>query len=464
MVPKRTTRSTPATTTTPTTYVTNEQLKRLIAQGVADVLAEREATRSGNSEESHASGMGGRRQAPHAREMETMFRISNCTVENQIKFATCTLLGSALTWWNFHVKTVGHDVAYEMTWTNLKKKMTNKYCLRGEVKKLESEMWNLKVKGTYMVGYNQRFRELVLMCARMFPKESDKIEKYVGGLPDMIHGSVMASKPKTMQDAIKFATELMDKKIWLMLQGLVRRNLTEDLNLCAQNATITMMVSELPNATSATELAIWTVTGHFKRECPKLKNNYRGNQGGNGNASAKVYAVGHAGTNPDSNVITGTFLLNNRYASILFDTGADRSFMSTAFSSQIDITPSTLDHYYDVKLADGRIIRLNTIIQGCTLNFLNHPFNIDLMPVELGSFDVIIGMDWLAKYQAVIVCAEKIVLFPEDLPGLPPTRQVEFRIDLISGAARGHLIDWPIQNERIIRPTEEAIRERLYKA
>ncbi|GJZ18957.1 putative reverse transcriptase domain-containing protein [Tanacetum coccineum] len=237
-----------------------------------------------------------------------------------------------------------------------------------------------------------------------------------------------------------------------------------------------------------------------------MRNNDRGNQAGNDRAPAKVYVVGNAGANPD-NVIAGTFLLNNRYAYILFDTGADRSFVSTAFSSQIDITPSTLDHYYDVELADRRIIRLNTILSGCTLNFLNHPFNINLMPIELGSFDAIIGMDWLAKYQAVIVCAEKIVripwgnetliihgdgsnqgnvtrlniisctktqkymqkgfpiflahvtakevedksekkrledvpivrdfpeVFPKDLPGLPPTRQVEFQIDLVPGAA-----------------------------
>ncbi|GKE45473.1 putative reverse transcriptase domain-containing protein [Tanacetum coccineum] len=133
---------------------------------------------------------------------------------------------------------------------------------------------------------------------------------------------------------------------------------------------------------------------------------------GGGNAPAKVYAVGHAGTNPDSNVMTVMFLLNNRYASILFDTGADRSFVSTVFSSQIDITPTALDHYYDVELPNRRIIRLNTILRGCTLNILNHPFNIDLIPVELGSFDAIIGMDWLVKYQAIIVCAEKIVRIP----------------------------------------------------
>ncbi|GJV92999.1 putative reverse transcriptase domain-containing protein [Tanacetum coccineum] len=238
-----------------------------------------------------------------------------------------------------------------------------------------------------------------------------------------------------------------------------------------------------------------------------LKNGNRGNQRGNDNAPAKVYVVGNVGTNPDSNVVTGTYLLNDCYASILVDTGADRSFVSTTFSSIIDITPTALDHYYDVELADRKIIRINTIIRGCTLNFLNHPFNINLLPIELGSFDVIIGMDWLSKYHAVIDCAEKIVripwgnetliihgdgskqgngtrlniisctkthkyllkghhvflasitaketedrsgekrledvpivqdfpeVFPEELPGLPPTRQVEFQIDLIPGAA-----------------------------
>nr|GEZ80055.1 putative reverse transcriptase domain-containing protein [Tanacetum cinerariifolium] len=226
-----------------------------------------------------------------------------------------------------------------------------------------------------------------------------------------------------------------------------------------------------------------------------------------GNAQARVYAVGNAGINPDANTVTCMFLLNNCYASVLFNTGADRSFVSTAFSSQFDIAPTILDHDYAVELADGRIVGVNTVIRSCTLNFFNHPFNIDLMPVEMGSFDVIIGMDWLSRYQTVIVCADKIVripwgretlifhgdgsnqkheaqlniiscakthkymlkgcqvflahvttkeaedksekkrfenvpivrdfpkVFPEDLPGLPPTRQVVFQIDLILSAA-----------------------------
>nr|GEX31297.1 putative reverse transcriptase domain-containing protein [Tanacetum cinerariifolium] len=154
--------------------------------------------------------------------------------------------------------------------------------------------------------------------------------------------------------------------------------------------------------------------GHFKRDCSKLKNK----DGGNVNAQGWVYAVrnakkkGNASRDPDSNVITGTFLLNNRYASILFDTGADRSFISTVFISLIDIVPTPLENSYDVELADGKIVRIDTIMWGCTLNFLNHPFNIDLTPIELGSFDVIIGMDWLRRCHAMIVCDEKLVRIP----------------------------------------------------
>ncbi|GJR83658.1 putative reverse transcriptase domain-containing protein [Tanacetum coccineum] len=531
--------TTPAPTATTTTTVTNAQLQAMIDQGVSAVLAARDATRNGT--DSHSSGTGVRGSERVAREctyqdfmkckplyfkgtegvveltqwferMETVFRISNCSVENQVKFSTCTLLASALTWWNSHVMTVTHDVAYSMTWVDLRKKMTDKYCPRNEMKKLEAELWNLKVIGTDVVKYNQRFQELALLCVRMFPEESDKIERYVGGLPDMIHGNIVASKPKTMQEAIEMATELMDKRVSTMaerqaenkrkFENTSRNNQNQQQQqnkrqntgraytagsgdkkqyggsrpLCskcnyhhdgpcapkcykcnkyghiARDCRGTGNSNNINNQKGTGSGQKPTcfecgVQGHFKKECPRMKNNKgnRGNQAGNDRAPAKVYVVGNAGANPD-NVVAGTFLLNNRYAYILFDTGADRSFVSTAFSTQIDITPSTLDHYYDVELADGRIIGLNTILKGCTLNFLNHQFNVNLMPVELGSFDAIIGMDWLAKYQAVMTIEKKRLedvpivkdfpeVFPEDLPGLPPTRQVEFQIDLVPGAA-----------------------------
>ncbi|GKE89843.1 putative reverse transcriptase domain-containing protein, partial [Tanacetum coccineum] len=246
-------------------------------------------------------------------------------------------------------------------------------------------------------------------------------------------------------------------------------------------------------------------TGHIKKNCPKLKN--RGNGNGNGTTQGRAYALGGRDVSPNSNVITCMFLLNNHYAKILFDTGADRSFVSSTFSASINIAPTTLENHYDVELADGKIIGVNTMIRGCTLNFMNHLFDIDLMPVPLGSFDVIVGMDWLTKHHGVIICDEKIVrvpfgketlifqgdgsnqrkksrlniisctkaqkylskgcdvflahittkeakdkseekrledvpivrdfleVFPEDLPGIPPARQVEFQIDLVPGAA-----------------------------
>ncbi|GJR36465.1 putative reverse transcriptase domain-containing protein [Tanacetum coccineum] len=106
------------------------------------------------------------------------------------------------------------------------------------------------------------------------------------------------------------------------------------------------------------------------------------------------------------------FILNNCYASMLFDSGADRSFVSSTFSALLDIAPSTLDTSYAIELIDGRISETNIVHRGCTLGLIGHSFDIDLMPVELGSFDVIVGMDWLAKYHALIVCDEKVVRIP----------------------------------------------------
>ncbi|GJZ09271.1 putative reverse transcriptase domain-containing protein [Tanacetum coccineum] len=250
-----------------------------------------------------------------------------------------------------------------------------RYCPRGEIKKLESKYWNLKVRGTDLMTYNQRFQELALMCINV-PQESLKGKK-----------------------AIEFATEMMDKKMLTAAERQAEnKRKFEDTSRNNQNQQQPFKRNNVARAYTAGPGDKKPYGGtkplcHYKSDCPKLKNGNQGNRAGNGNAVARAYVVGSAGTNPNSNVVTGTFLLNNRYASILFDTGADRSFISTAFSSLIDIIPTTLDHGYDVELADGRIIWVNTLIRGCTLNFLNHPFNIDLMPVEMGSFDVIIGMD-----------------------------------------------------------------------
>ncbi|GKA94537.1 putative reverse transcriptase domain-containing protein [Tanacetum coccineum] len=373
--------------------------------------------------------------------IESVFYISSCAVENQVKFATCTLLGAALTWWNGHVRTLGHDAAYAMTSGTFKKKLTNKYCPNGEIKKLEIELWNLKIRGNDVVAYTQRFQELALMCIKFLADETAKIDKYIGGLPDNIHGNVMSARPKTLDFAIKLVNDLMDQKLrtYAERQNENKRKkvYTGDLPLCTKcnyhhtgqcapkcgkckrygHATTDCRVNTNNNNNNNNNKnqkagACYECgnTGHIKKNWPKPKN--YGNSNGNGTTQGRAYALGGRDASPDSNVITGTFLLNNRYAIILFDTGADRSFVSNTFSASINITPTTLENHYDVELADGKIIGVNTIIRSCTLNFMNHLFDIDLMPVPLGSFDVIIGMDWLTKYHGVIICDEKIVRVP----------------------------------------------------
>ncbi|GJX49517.1 putative reverse transcriptase domain-containing protein [Tanacetum coccineum] len=371
--------------------------------------------------------------------MESVFNISGCAIENQVKFATCTLLGAALTWWNGQIRTLGPE-AYAMTWEVLKKKMTDKYCPQGEIKKLEIELWNLKVKGNDVPAYTERFQELTLICTKFVANETEKVDKYISGLPDNIYGNVKSARPKTLDETIELANDLMDQKLRTYAerqsdnkrkaedssrnnhghqqQPFKRQNVAKVYNMGTGEKK--PYGGSLPKCTKChfhhngpctQKCHKFNKVGHFARDCRSSGNtNIANTQKGNGvNPKRNGFFVcgapghfkrdfgnaekkGNASGNPDSNVVTGTFLLNNHYASILFDTGADRSFISTAFSSLIDIAPTPLENSYDVELADGKIVGINTIINT--------------------SFDVIIGMDWLRKYHAVIVCDEKLVQIP----------------------------------------------------
>nr|GEY63907.1 hypothetical protein [Tanacetum cinerariifolium] len=322
----------------------------------------------------------------------------------------------------------------------LKKKLMDKYYPKGEIKKLEIELWNLKVKGNDVAAYTQRFQEQALMCTKFLTDETKKVDKYISGLPDNIHGNKLRTYAERQNENKRKANDSPRNN---QQQPHKKQNVARAYT--AGPGEKKVYTGDLPLCTKCN----YHHTGqwHIKKNYPKLKN--RGNGSGNGVAQGRVYALGGRDASLDPNVITGTFLLNNRYAKILFDTGADRSFVSTTFSALIDITPTTLENHYDVELADGKIIGVNTIIRGYTLNIMNHPFNIDLMPVPLTQEYLSKGCDvFLAnvttkeakdkserrRLEDVPIIRDFPEVFPEDLPGIPPARPVKFQIDLVPGA------------------------------
>ncbi|GKE14001.1 putative reverse transcriptase domain-containing protein [Tanacetum coccineum] len=362
------------------------------------------------------------------------------------------------------------------------------------------------------------------------------MEVFIGGLPRSIEGNVTALKPQTLVEAITIAQSLMDQVTKHgSMQGTNdhkrkfddRRTFTNNNNyhnnrnnnnnnrnndhhqqqnrrkeaIRAYATTLTEDSGppdqELQNKgpTTGGNLQPMSVTchacqekGHYKNQCSKANNS----------AHERAYLLRDKNAHQDPNVVTGMFLLNQHLARLLFDSGANKSFISISLASMLNIPPITLDTTYNIEMADGNLVGTNIVIQCCTLILLNQPFEIDLMPIKLGSFDVIIGMDWLSKYHAEIIYDEKVVhipidgetliirgdrsktqlsliscikieryisrgcqvfiaqvmekksderrledipvvrefpeVFPKDLPDFPPVRQVEFQIDLIPGA------------------------------
>ncbi|GKB06940.1 putative reverse transcriptase domain-containing protein [Tanacetum coccineum] len=291
---------TPAPNAPTTTTVTEAQLQALINQGVAAAMAEAEASRVRNGYNSNGSGP---RPAQAAREC-SYSEFLKCKpldfkgtegvlVKSNLRLAlykTMLLHGGMPMLRPLLLRSL-----MQLPMDSMKKMMTDKYCPRGEIKKIKTEMWNHKVKGTDVVAYSRRFQQLALMCSRMFLEEIDKIEKYIGGLPDMIHGSVKASKPKTIQEAIEFTTELMDDKTQAYAEHQEERKRKYD-DLSKNNQNQQNKRQNAGQAYTAGNSDTKPYAGS-KPLCSKCNYNHEV-------APAKVYVVGNAGANPD-NVVAG---------------------------------------------------------------------------------------------------------------------------------------------------------------
>ncbi|GJV35896.1 putative reverse transcriptase domain-containing protein [Tanacetum coccineum] len=393
---------------------------------------------------------------------------------------------------------------------NQKALMVEEFCPSNEMEKLESGFWNHKMVGANHAAYTDRFHELAKLVPHLVTPESSCIERYIAGLAPEIRGMHRATQPTTIQNAILRAGILTDEAVscGTLTKGSDKRKGVEESgktrgswkdNKKAKTGTGFVATAPTRNeAMSSNPKYSKCFTHHLVNgfcrlcfNCQKPGSGQPSNQlaleGSRNNRSNGNQVRGRAfnvNVNAmeavqDPKVVTGTFSLNDHFVTILFDSGADFSFISTEFAPLLDVRPSIVNPGYVIEVADGKKVEVDRIIRDCKLELESSLFSINLIPLGHGSFDVIVGMDWLSQHKAVIVCHEKVVeipvedgrvlrvhgeravgitkalksakedeprlsnisvvrefedVFPEDLSGLPPQRQVEFRIDLVPGA------------------------------
>ncbi|GJR15166.1 reverse transcriptase domain-containing protein [Tanacetum coccineum] len=286
---------------------------------------------------------------------------------------------------------------------------------------MEDEFYNLTVKGNDLKTYVRRFQVLAVLFPTMVPNYEKLMEVFIRGLPRSIKGNVTTSKPQTLEEAITnrtqetfraYAVTPTENSRYTGSLPLCKKCTLHHTGPCTVKCQTCNKVGHLTRnyrnkgPTTGSNLQPVSVTchaceekGYYRNQCPKANNNVYG----------RAYLLRDKNVHQDPNIVTGTFLLNQHLPRVLFDLGADKSFVSISLASMLNIPSITLDTTYDIKFVDGNLVGTNTIIQGCTLILLNQPFKINLMPIKLGSFDVVIGMDWLSKYHARIICDEKVV-------------------------------------------------------
>ncbi|KAJ9536481.1 hypothetical protein OSB04_un000318 [Centaurea solstitialis] len=487
--------------------------------------------------------------------MESVLHISKCTERNKVEYAACLLQGRALTWWNTQVQTRGREATGQISWEDFKQMLKEEFCPRSEIQKLEAELWHHEMKGSDVTTYTTRFHELAKLVPHLVTPEQNRVDRYVWGLSSVIRGNVTAADPKTLQEAVNLANRLTNnavrsgtfpndsvkgkRKMEDPVEGESGQRVNKDRKV-ARNFGIQTPTPEKGKGpqrvcdkchqqhkgrcitcfkcNQAGHVVRDCKTGqrracyecgspdHYRNLCPKRNQRSdanptppanQGNRGGL--ARGRVFVIGaeEAKQNPD--MVTGTFLLNNYPASVLFDSGTDKSYASLEFRPKTNKKSQNLREEHIIEYSNGELVRANKVVRKCTLGLSGKDFSIDLIPIKIGSFDIIVGMDWMSNHRTTLCCAEKIVrlalpdggvlevhgekskrdiklvsftkmrshlrkecvaflahvvdkkakekqiqdipvvrefpgVFPKELPGLPPPRQVEFHIDLVPRA------------------------------
>ncbi|GKC41738.1 putative reverse transcriptase domain-containing protein, partial [Tanacetum coccineum] len=391
--------------------------------------------------------------------MESMQDMSGCSIDQKVKYTASSLVGKVLTWWNSQICTLIWKVVVSMSWNNFKLMMIEEFCPSHEMQKLETELWNHVMVGAGYAAYTNRFHELARLVPHLVTQKSRKIERYVYGLAPHIRGIVATTEPKTIKDkngrddnkrtrtGNSFATTANpigreNTDAWPKCTTCNSYHapgrpchtcfncnrpghLARDCRVVPRNVNPVNVRNPTPARGACHECGS---TDHFRPACPRLNraqgpggnrpNQVVANNGGQGRgnqgnqARGRAFMLGAEEARQDPNIVTGTFTLNNHFATTLFDSGADYSFVSTTFIPLLGIEPSELGFRYEIEIASGQLVEIDKVIKGCKLEIEGHVFDIDLIPFGHGSFDVIIGMDWLSNHKAEIICHEKVVRIP----------------------------------------------------
>ncbi|GKA57917.1 putative reverse transcriptase domain-containing protein [Tanacetum coccineum] len=381
---------------------------------------------------------------------------------------------------------------WSMSWEDFKTLTREEFCPSNKIQKLETELWNHTMVGAGHVTYIDRFHELARLVPHLVTPEGKRIERYIAGtLTDkaLRNGSIKNTPEKrgNVRDDNK---RTRTGNVFATTANPVRREYTGTTPKVAPR-NVNPVNARNPVARTCYECGS---TDHIKSACPRLNQAQRpgvnhqmqvmavnggqgrGNQGNR--ARSRAFMLGAEEAHQDPNIMTSTFTLNDHYATTLFNSSVNYSFVSTTFIPLLGIEPSDLGFRYEIKIASGQLVEIDKVIKGCKLEIEGHMFDINLIPFGSGSFNVIIGMDWLSDHKAEIICHEKVVriplldgkvlrvlgekpkekirqllsakakekkpvivvvkdfpeVFPDDLFGLSPIREIKFRIELVPGA------------------------------
>ncbi|KAI3669693.1 hypothetical protein L6452_41033 [Arctium lappa] len=423
------------------------------------------------------------------RAVEQAFGSFECGDDQRVRFGTQLLRDTALIWWNVIQSTLTPAVLAQLSWAEFKKKLLEEFCNERTMDRIEKEFRSL-VKGSLTVReYTRQFIEKLDLVGHAAPTEKDKMKAYLNGLPADMQSMVHNSKASNLREMIEEAQ---------YMEEMFARNKVE------KAIVVTDKRKRESNSAHPKRSRPFGGNRNFSNQqeakwCHKCRTKHHARKDNPPRVPGRAFQMTVDEAKASADVVSRTFLINSVPARILFDSGASFSFVSELFRQKISMPTTSLEDALVVEIADGSQVLIHDVLKQCTLSIEGREFSIDLLPMLIGGFDVVVGMDWLSNNHAEIVCSKKLIrlpnysgevvviygekrkgevaiitmakarkclvkgcssflayvidaklekskledvkivrefpdVFPDDLPGLPPDRQVEFRIDLVPGA------------------------------